>query len=126
MIEWTVRTALGARRVDRVVVSTEDEEIASKARDAGAEIIMRPAELAIAGAAGPPLENKIRRLADDPPATENQRNRECKNPRLHANFLLRSSIRVHTRAATSPQASRSVALAWQPRTIEPHATILLG
>ena len=46
MIEWTVRTALGARRVDRVVVSTEDEEIASKARDAGAEIIMRPAEMA--------------------------------------------------------------------------------
>lgn len=46
MIEWTVRAALGARQVDRVVVSTEDEEIASKARDTGAEVIIRPAEMA--------------------------------------------------------------------------------
>lgn len=36
--------AKGASLVDRVVVSTDDGEIAQAARDAGAEIVMRPAE----------------------------------------------------------------------------------
>lgn len=45
LVVWTIEQALEAKDV-RVVVSTEDEEIASVARAAGAEVIERPAELA--------------------------------------------------------------------------------
>ena len=47
MVAHTVRAALGARRVDRVLVSTDDPAIARAARRAGAEVpFLRPAELA--------------------------------------------------------------------------------
>jgi CMP-N,N'-diacetyllegionaminic acid synthase len=46
LIVWTIEAALAAERVSRVVVSTEDEEIAAVARQAGAEVIPRPPELA--------------------------------------------------------------------------------
>lgn len=47
LIVHTVRAALAARGVDRVVVSTDDAAIAAIARRAGAEVpFMRPAELA--------------------------------------------------------------------------------
>ena len=47
LIAWSIEIAKQARYVNRVVVSTEDEEIAAVARDYGAEIpFMRPAELA--------------------------------------------------------------------------------
>lgn len=47
LIAWTIEAALRARRLDAVVVSTEDAEIAEVARRHGAEVpFMRPAELA--------------------------------------------------------------------------------
>ncbi|KRC62018.1 acylneuraminate cytidylyltransferase [Agromyces sp. Root81] len=46
LIERAVRAALAAERIDRVVVSTDDAEIADAARAAGAEIVDRPADLA--------------------------------------------------------------------------------
>ena len=47
LIAWTVRAALEAACIARVVVSTDDEEIAQVARDAGAEVpFLRPTELA--------------------------------------------------------------------------------
>jgi CMP-N-acetylneuraminic acid synthetase len=47
MIAWTVRAACGARRLDRVVVSTDDPAIGRAARRAGAEVpFLRPADLA--------------------------------------------------------------------------------
>lgn len=47
LIAHTVRAALGARRVDRVIVSTDDAAIARAARRAGAEVpFLRPPELA--------------------------------------------------------------------------------
>lgn len=47
LIAWTIEAARGARSLDRVVVSTDDDEIASISRRYGAEIpFMRPAELA--------------------------------------------------------------------------------
>ena len=47
LIAWTVRAALEARCIDRVVVSTENEEIADAAKEAGAEVpFMRPQALA--------------------------------------------------------------------------------
>jgi CMP-N,N'-diacetyllegionaminic acid synthase len=47
LIAWTVHAALEASCVARVVVSTDDAEIAEAARDAGAEVpFMRPAALA--------------------------------------------------------------------------------
>jgi CMP-N-acetylneuraminic acid synthetase len=45
-VAYAIQTALSARGVDIVAVSTEDEEIASVSRILGAEIIKRPDELA--------------------------------------------------------------------------------
>ena len=53
LIAWTIEAALAAREVDRVVVSTDDEEIAAIARKWGADVpFMRPAELASDEASG--------------------------------------------------------------------------
>lgn len=46
LIAWTIESAKAARGVDRLVVSTDDAEIAAVARALGAEIVLRPAELA--------------------------------------------------------------------------------
>lgn len=46
LVVWTIEQALAAVHDVRVVVSTEDAEIADVARAAGAEVIDRPAELA--------------------------------------------------------------------------------
>jgi CMP-N-acetylneuraminic acid synthetase len=49
LIAHTVRAALAARRIDRVLVSTDDPAVARAARRAGAEVpFLRPAELAAA------------------------------------------------------------------------------
>jgi CMP-N-acetylneuraminic acid synthetase len=47
LLVWTAEAALAARRLARVIVSTEDDEIAEVARSAGVDVpIMRPRELA--------------------------------------------------------------------------------
>ena len=47
MIAWSIEAALASRCFDRVIVSTDDEEIAAVAREWGAETpFMRPAALA--------------------------------------------------------------------------------
>lgn len=47
LIAWTIEAALQSHRLSRVIVSTDDEEIAQVAREWGAEVpFMRPAELA--------------------------------------------------------------------------------
>lgn len=47
LIVWTIEAALSSDTLDRVVVSTEDEEIATIALEAGAEVpFLRPMELA--------------------------------------------------------------------------------
>ena len=46
LLAWSVAAARAARLVDRVLVSTDDAEIAEAARDAGAEVpFLRPTEL---------------------------------------------------------------------------------
>lgn len=53
LIAHTIEAALGSRTVDRVMVSTEDDEIAEVARCYGAEVpFRRPAELATDAASG--------------------------------------------------------------------------
>jgi N-acylneuraminate cytidylyltransferase len=42
LVARSVRSALAASAITRTVVSTDDEEIANVAREAGAEVIMRP------------------------------------------------------------------------------------
>ena len=46
LIVHTIRAALAAERVDRVIVSTDSDEIAAVARTAGAEVVLRPRHLA--------------------------------------------------------------------------------
>jgi CMP-N,N'-diacetyllegionaminic acid synthase len=54
LIAWTILAAKAAPGFDRVIVSTDDEEIAAVARDFGAEVpFLRPAEFA--GDAAPAL-----------------------------------------------------------------------
>lgn len=46
LLEYTVNAALGSGAFERVVVSTDDDEIAAVAKAAGAEVLSRPAKLA--------------------------------------------------------------------------------
>src|ERR671933_1130136 len=46
LVAWTIGAACAARSLDRVVVSTDSEEIATTARELGADVLERPAELA--------------------------------------------------------------------------------
>lgn len=46
LIYWTIKAALDSGVIDRLVVSTEDAEIARVAKRCGAEVIDRPQELA--------------------------------------------------------------------------------
>lgn len=54
LIQWTIEAALKAQSIDSVVVSTDDEEIATISRECGARVIIRPAE--IAGDTSPVIE----------------------------------------------------------------------
>ncbi|MCK4348560.1 MAG: acylneuraminate cytidylyltransferase family protein [Thermoplasmatales archaeon] len=46
LIAWTIEQAKKSKYIDKVVVSTEDEEIAEISKKYGAEVIKRPGELA--------------------------------------------------------------------------------
>ena len=47
LIAWSIELALAVNRIDRVIVSTDSEEIAAVAREYGAEVpFIRPAEMA--------------------------------------------------------------------------------
>jgi CMP-N-acetylneuraminic acid synthetase len=46
LIAWAIEVARATPEIDRVIVSTDGEEIAAAARSFGAEVMMRPAELA--------------------------------------------------------------------------------
>lgn len=47
LIAWSIEHALAIKRIDRVIVSTDSEEIAATAREYGAQVpFIRPAELA--------------------------------------------------------------------------------
>ncbi len=47
LISWPIETAVDAIEIDRVIVSTDDEEIAGFALTKNAEVYMRPKELAL-------------------------------------------------------------------------------
>ncbi|MDX1799980.1 MAG: acylneuraminate cytidylyltransferase family protein [Marinobacter sp.] len=46
LIVWSIEQALASRCVDRVIVSTDDPDIAAVSAEAGADIINRPSDLA--------------------------------------------------------------------------------
>ncbi len=46
LIEWTIEKALMSKRLDKVLVSTDSDEIASISRRCGAEVLKRPDYLA--------------------------------------------------------------------------------
>ena len=46
VVVYTIEYAQGVKEIDRTVVSTDSEEIAKVCREAGAEVVMRPAEMA--------------------------------------------------------------------------------
>jgi N-acylneuraminate cytidylyltransferase len=46
LIVWTIERAIESKRLDKVLVSTDSEEIAKIAMEAGAEVQMRPEKLA--------------------------------------------------------------------------------
>jgi CMP-N,N'-diacetyllegionaminic acid synthase len=69
LIAWTIEAAKTARGVDRLVVSTDDSEIAAVARALGAEIAMRPAELAADDTPTlPVLRHAVAELGENPDA----------------------------------------------------------
>lgn len=65
LVAYTTEAALGSKYIDRVIVSTEDAEIAKIAKDYGAEVIMRPEELATdSSPAEPVLEHVVSYLKE--------------------------------------------------------------
>jgi CMP-N,N'-diacetyllegionaminic acid synthase len=66
LIGWTIDAAKLSSCVDRIVVSTEDDEIAAVARGSGADVpFMRPAELAADDTPGmAPVLHAISQLSD--------------------------------------------------------------
>ena len=66
LLQWSIDVALTAPSVDRVVVSTDDPEIAEIARAGGAEVpFLRPAELASDIASGiAPVLHVLQQLPD--------------------------------------------------------------
>lgn len=46
LIAWTIEKAKAAKLLDKIVVSTDDDEIAEVARNYGADVLIRPAHLA--------------------------------------------------------------------------------
>ncbi len=46
LIAWTIEKALGSRYIDKLVVSTENQEIAKISKKYGAQVVERPEELA--------------------------------------------------------------------------------
>ncbi len=66
LIAWTIEAAKAARCVERIVVSTDDEEIAQVARHWGAEVpFMRPPALAADDTPGAaPIEHAVAWLAE--------------------------------------------------------------
>jgi CMP-N-acetylneuraminic acid synthetase len=61
LIAYTIEAALRARKLDRVFVSTDGEEIARVAQKWGAEFIKRPAELATDTS---PIDESLRHVVD--------------------------------------------------------------
>ncbi|MEK7514151.1 MAG: acylneuraminate cytidylyltransferase family protein [Patescibacteria group bacterium] len=55
LMAWSIKTALACKQIDKVVVSTDSEKYAQLAKFYGAEVIMRPAELATDEAAMIPV-----------------------------------------------------------------------
>ncbi len=115
LIAWTIEAGLAARTVDRVVVSTEDDEIARTAVDLGAEVpFRRPPELAEDDTADLPVfQHALAELARDGVEVELVVHLRPTSPLRPASFidegveLLRGvpeadSVRSVTPAAKSP------------------------
>lgn len=65
LVAYSIEAALGSEYIDRVVVSTEDEEIAQVSREYGAEVVRRPSELAQDGTPSLPVyQHAIRHLGE--------------------------------------------------------------
>ena len=66
LIYWSIKAALNSKYIDRVVVSTEDKEIAEIARSFSAEIpFIRPKELAMDNTPGiDPVLHALHNLPD--------------------------------------------------------------
>ena len=47
LITYAIKAALGSKYIDKVIVSTDDKDIAEVAEDNGAEVLIRPNELAV-------------------------------------------------------------------------------
>jgi len=66
LMAYTIEAALRARNLDRVLVSTDGEEIARVARKWGVEVLNRPAELASDTS---PIDESLRHVVDHLSAT---------------------------------------------------------
>jgi CMP-N-acetylneuraminic acid synthetase len=87
LLAYTAEAALAARRLARVVISTDDPEIAQVARDCGIEVpFMRPAELSRDDTPSiPVMQDVVRRL-------------ESEGARYDATFLLQPTNPLRTAA----------------------------
>jgi CMP-N,N'-diacetyllegionaminic acid synthase len=65
LIYYTIEVALGTKPIDRVIVSTEDDEIANISRNYGAEVIARPISLALDNTPSLPVFQHVIKYLED-------------------------------------------------------------
>lgn len=81
LIVWSIDQALSSSSVNRVIVSTDDEEIASISESAGAEVIYRPASISGDTASSESaLRHVLDTLAERDEAPENLIFLQCTSP----------------------------------------------
>jgi CMP-N,N'-diacetyllegionaminic acid synthase len=67
LIAYSIEAAKNSSNIDRVVVSTDDDEFAEVSRKYGAEVIMRPTELATSEASSLSVMKHVLENLDDKP-----------------------------------------------------------
>ena len=120
LIAWTILAAKAAASLDRVVVSTEDDEIAGIARQWGAEVIVRPQDLAEDKTATlPVLRHVVASLAD-------QGYRPDAVMTLQPTSPLRTSVHIDEAAAlfvADPDADSLVSVVDVPHIFHPRSVM---
>jgi CMP-N-acetylneuraminic acid synthetase len=82
MIQWIIEAALAAKTLDRVFVSTDGDDIAAAAREAGAEVIRRPDEISGDTAA---IEDSLRHVV---------RTLEAQGERIEIMVLMQANVPI--------------------------------
>ncbi len=122
LIVYSIRAGQAASSVDRLVVSTEDTEIASVALDNGAEVVERPAALAQDDTpTRPVIEHAVKTLAGDGYAPDAVLTLQPTSPLRTARHIDEAAARF----ASDPSADSLVSCVRVPHIFHPNSMMRL-